>query len=191
MRRKSLDLILSVTGLVMAVVLAGAGVLFMIGGTFAHSTVTTELGSQKISFGEAATLPESLQPWAGVVVADGPSAKAYSDLIGVHVQGIAEGKTYSEVSGEWMAATKADPVDEAAVATLGQQRTTLFMGETLRGMLLNAYAFWTLGTIAIVAAWVSWIAAVLLLVLAFLGFAHAGSTPETEGVFEPKSMDVA
>lgn len=136
MRRRSLDVIVSVTGLIMAIVLAGAGVLFM---------------------------------------------------IGVHVLGIADGRTYSEVSGEWTAATKATPVDDAQVAALGQARTALFMGETLRGMLLNAYAFWTLGTIAIVAAWVSWTAAALLLVLALLGFAHAGSTPETAAVFEPKA----
>ena len=43
MRRRSLDTILSVTGLVMAVVLAVAGVLLMWGGNFAHNTVTTEL----------------------------------------------------------------------------------------------------------------------------------------------------
>lgn len=33
----------------------------------------------------------------------GKQAKAYSDLIAVHLQGVAGGKTYSEVSGEWIA----------------------------------------------------------------------------------------
>ena len=47
MRRRSLDQILSVTGLVLAVVLAVGGVLLMWGGNFAHSTVTNELTGQK------------------------------------------------------------------------------------------------------------------------------------------------
>ena len=55
-----------------------------------------------------------------------------------------EGKTYSQVSGEYMAASKADPTAQAT-QDLGQLRQTLFMGTTLRGMLLNAYAFATLG----------------------------------------------
>ena len=180
MRRRSLDRILSVTGLVVAVVLAIAGVLLMWGGNFAHNTVTTELTSQKINFdADAANLPPELAQYAGQPVTDGALAKAYSDLIGVHVQGIADGKTYSEVSEEWIAGGRSDE-------TLAGQRQTLFMGETLRGMLLNAYAFWTFGTIAIIGAWVLWAAALLLLVLAVLGFRHLGKTSESEAVFEPK-----
>ena len=57
-------------------------------------------------------------------------------------------------------------------ATLAQQRTTLFMGETLRGLLLNAYGYWVFGTIAIIGAIVAWVAAVVLLILAILGFRH-------------------
>jgi hypothetical protein len=181
MRRRSLDRILSITGLVIAVVLAIAGVLLMWGGSFAHTTVTNELTAQKISFSaDATTLPPELAQYAGQSITDGPLAKAYSDLIGVHVAGIADGKTYSEVSAEWMAGGSTDDV-------LAGKRTTLFMGETLRGMLLNAYAFWTLGTIALIAAWVMWGAALLLLVLAILGFRHLGKTPEDAAVFEPKS----
>jgi hypothetical protein len=180
MRRRSLDTILSVTGLIVAVVLAIAGILLMWGGNFAHNTVTSELTAQKISFQEdASTLPPELAQYAGQQITDGPLAKAYSDLIGIHVLGIADGKTYSEVSGEWIAGGSKDE-------TLAAQRTTLFMGETLRGMLLNAYAFWTFGTIALIAAWVMFGAALLLLVLSILGFRHLGKTPEDVAVFEPK-----
>ena len=52
------------------------------------------------------------------------------------------------------------------------QRTTLFMGETLRGLLLNAYAFWQLGQIAMYAAYAASIGGVLMLFLSILGFAH-------------------
>ncbi len=65
-------------------------------------------------------------------------------LIAAHVLGIADGRTYAEVSHEYLAGGGTDE-------TLAGQRTTLLMGESLRGMLLNAYAFWTFGTIALIA----------------------------------------
>ena len=167
MNRHKVDRIVSISGLVMAVVIAAAGALLLWGGTFAHNTVTKELTLQKISFdADAAELPPGLASYAGVAVVDGPTAQAYSDLVAVHMQGIGGGKTYSEISGEWIAGGMKD-------AELAQARTTLFMGESIRGMLLNAYAFWTIGTVAIIAAWVAFAAAVVLLVLALLGFKHA------------------
>ena len=166
MRRRSLDLILSVTGLVVAVVLAVAGGLLLWGGNFAHNTVTTELTAQKIAFdADPAELPPELAQYAGMAVTDGPTAAAYADLIGVHVAGVADGKTYSEVSGEWIAGGRTDE-------TLAQQRTTLFMGETLRGLLLNVYAFSIFGAIALLAGWVALIGAVVMAVLAIVGFVH-------------------
>ena len=63
------------------------------------------------------------------------------------------GKGYQEISGEYMemAATLSD--EEKATnedfQALSSLRQTLFMGDTLRGMLLNAYGWWLLGTIAI------------------------------------------
>lgn len=174
MERRTVDRVVSIIGLVMAVVLAVAGGLLLWGGTFAHDTVTKNLAEQKIAFGQdASKLPPNLASWAGVAVVDGPSALAYSDLIGEHVKGVADGKTYSEVSAEFMAGGGKDQ-------TLAQKRTTLFMGETLRGMLLNAYAFWTFGTIAIIAAWVSFIAAIILLILSIMGFRHMGKTAAPE-----------
>jgi hypothetical protein len=66
-------------------------------------------------------------------------AKAYADYIGVHLQGIGKGKSYSEVSAESM--------KDSNNKELAQQRLAMFMGETLRGMLLNAWGWGTLGTI--------------------------------------------
>jgi hypothetical protein len=57
----------------------------------------------------------------------------------------------------------------------------VFKGTTLRSMLLNAYAFWQMGQIALWGAIVSFIAAGLMLILSVLGFAHARLTsPATE-----------
>ena len=117
--------------------------------------------------------------YAGQVMTTGDQAEAFANhYIAVHMQGIAGGKVYEEVSGEFLGASaqlKANPNDAALaaqVAQLGQQRTTLFMGETLRGMLLNAYAFGTLGKIAMTASYVMFIGGLLFLILALLGFAH-------------------
>ena len=49
----------------------------------------------------------------------------------------------------------------------------MFRGETLRGLLLNAYAFGTMGTIAGIAAIAAFIAALVMLLLSGLGLVHA------------------
>lgn len=49
----------------------------------------------------------------------------------------------------------------------------MFRGETLRGLLLNAYAFDTMTVVAKYAATGALVAGSLLLVLAGLGFKHA------------------
>jgi hypothetical protein len=48
----------------------------------------------------------------------------------------------------------------------------MFKGETLRGLLLNAYAFGTMATIALIAAIAAFIAAGFMLVLSALGMVH-------------------
>ena len=53
--------------------------------------------------------------------------------------------------------------------TLAQTRQTLFMGDSLRSMLLTAYAFWLVGTIATVVGWVLIVGAIVLLALSLLG----------------------
>ena len=52
------------------------------------------------------------------------------------------------------------------------------MGNTLRGMLLQAYAFGIFGVVAGYAALASLLAGILFLVLAVAGFAHIRRTPE-------------
>ena len=81
----------------------------------------------------------------------------------------------------------ADPVkdanaDPAAVKAASDLRQTMFMGDTLSGMLLHAYAFGTLGTIAIYAAIASFIGAAAMAALSLLGWRHLRRVPAEEEV---------
>jgi len=59
------------------------------------------------------------------------------------------------------------------------QRNTLFKGETLRGLLLSAYAWSTVGMIAGIAAIGAFIAAAMMAILSVLGIVHYRRTPKT------------
>lgn len=136
------------------------GVLAIVGGTYAHDVVHDQLQPQKIFFpaDEKSGLPANLAQYAGQQVDTGTEAKAYAeDFIGLHLTEIAGGKTYSEVSG----ASLADPTNEK----LAQQTQTLFRGETLRGLLLNAWGWGTVGTVALIAGIVLLVLGALLLIL--------------------------
>ena len=89
-----------------------------------------------------------------------------------------EDRTYEEVSGEFMALSQDPNADPEQIEQLGQLRQTLFMGNTLRGLLLNAYAFDTMGEIAGYAAIASFSGAAALLLLVALGFIHMRRSPE-------------
>jgi hypothetical protein len=56
--------------------------------------------------------------------------------------------------------------------TLEAQRDSLFKGETLRGLLLSSYAWWTVGRIALIAAIGAFAAAALMGVLSIAGLFH-------------------
>ncbi len=57
------------------------------------------------------------------------------------------------------------------------QVDAVFQGTTLRGLLLNAYAFWQIGQIALYAAIAAFVGGAIFLVLAILGFLHIRRTP--------------
>lgn len=86
--------------------------------------------------------------------------------------------TYSEVSAEYMAAVRGGSQDAERTAKLSELRETLFMGNTLRGMLLEAYAFGTLGVIAGYAAIACFVGGALFLLLGIAGLMHIRRTPE-------------
>jgi hypothetical protein len=170
--RRAIDKVFISLGVMATVALLGASLLGFIGYRFATNEVKTELGSQKIYFpakGSPALDPEEfpdLQQYAGQLVDNGPKAKAYANgFIGRHLEKIAAGKTYAEVS----TAALQNPTDQK----LQQQKATLFQGETLRGLLLgDGYAYWTFGMIALYASLAALAGAIVMTVLVLLGLGH-------------------
>ncbi len=195
MKRRTIDRIFSLIGLGLSVFLFVAAGLLNWGYSFADKSVTEQLAAQRISFPAADSdsfknLADedrvAIEPFAGMQLTTGEQAKAYADhYIGAHVKGIAGGKTYSEVSGAALAASaasKADPTNTALAAeaaTLMGQRQSLFMGETLKGLLGYSYAFWQVGQIAMYAAWAALAGGVIMLILSILGFMHLRRTPDS------------
>ena len=115
-----------------------------------------------------------MRQYGGQQLTTGAQAEVYADhFIANHLKVIGGGKTYSQLSAEAIAQPKN--------AALAAQANTVFKGETLRGLLLNAYAFGTMGTISGIAAIGAFIAAAVMLVLSGLGLLHARRTsPATE-----------
>jgi hypothetical protein len=179
MRRKTFDGLMVTGGVVLAAVLLVAGGLLTWAHTFVGNQVREQLTAQKIFFppaGEALADPAIkpyLTQYAGQQLTTGPQAKAYADhFIAVHIAAMSGGKSYSQLSD----ISRANPTDAKAAGLVA----TVFKGETLRGLLLNAYAFGTMGTIAGIAAIASFIGAGALLLLSFLGLMHARKVDETE-----------
>ena len=69
---------------------------------------------------------------------------------------------------------------------LAQQRQTMFMGETLRGMLLNAWGWGTLATIATIAGVVLILVGAVLLSIPLLA---AREAKREAGAAEPASVE--
>lgn len=152
----------SLGGALALLILAG---LAWWGGSYATNMVHDELSAQKIYFpaagstGFSAAEYPDLQKYGGQPVDNGAKAKAYANgYINRHLQKIANGQTYAEVSAEAIA----DPTN----TTLQQQKANLFQGETLRGILLGTgFAYGLIGQIALLASAVlGGLAVVLVLV---------------------------
>jgi hypothetical protein len=183
MRRRTFDAVAIIAGLVLTVVLAVGGGLLLWGHSVVNTDVHNQLAAQKIVFPTASS-PEikalsasdatAMKQYAGQTMTTGGQAAIYADhFIAVHLNKIGGGKTYSQLS----AASLASPKN----AALADQVQTMFRGETLRGMLLNAYGWWQIGQIMLVSAIVAFCAAGLFLILSLLGFWHLRrATPETE-----------
>ncbi len=173
MNRKALDQLVSAGALVIAVVLllAGGGAIY--GGGFGRDNVTDRLAPEKVQFPPFdAMSPEEqaeVGDFAGQLVTTGPQAEAFARYIQGHLAFINDGKTYSETS----AAARAEGLDPAVAAELQGKADSLFKGETLRAILLNAYGWWTVATIALYLGYMMVAAGIVLLILALLGLRHA------------------
>jgi len=181
MKRKTFDQLVSAAGLFLAAVLVIAGSLLVWAHNFVGDEVHSQLAAQQIYFpakdSKDIAGPEfaAVRKYAGEQLTTGAQAKAYADhFIAVHLSEIGGGKTYAQLSAQ----AQANPDD----AKLAGQVQTMFRGETLRGLLLNAYAFDTMGTIAGIAAVVAYLSAAVLLVLGLLGLRHSRRVPVTEEI---------
>jgi hypothetical protein len=183
MRRRTFDALATVTGVILTVILAVAGALLLWGHSFVNTEVANQLSSQKIEFPtttnpEFKALPKAdaaaMGKYAGQLMTNGAQAETYADhFIAYHLTLIGGGKTYSQLATESLAQPKN--------TALAGQVQTVFRGTTLRSMLLEAYGFWKMGQIALIAAWAALIGAGLMLILSFFGLYHLQRTaPEAE-----------
>lgn len=186
MKRRTFDAIVTTVGFALAAFLIVAAGLLNWGASFANESVKSQLENQNISFPAADAMPEStksqLSKWAEQKVMTGEMARDYSDLfIWEHMKAASTavaGKplTYSEASGVYMGLLRGGSGTPEQIAQYAELRQTLFMGNTLRGMLLEAYAFGTLGVIAGYAVLAALVGGVLMLLLSIAGLMHLRRT---------------
>src|ERR1700730_2325315 len=144
-------LLAKLTGLTSIATVAAAGmmivgILAVVGGTYDKQVVHDQLVPQKIFFPAASSpaLLPGIKQYAGQQLVNGAQAKAYANnFINVHLSEVAGGQTYAQVS----AAAIAAPTN----TKLAGEVATLFKGETLRGLLLNAWGWSVVGSIATLA----------------------------------------
>jgi hypothetical protein len=113
----------------------------------------------------------SVSKYAGQQLLTGPQAEAYADhFIAIHLSEMPYGGVYSKIS----AAAIASPTN-TGLKTLEQ---TSFQGTTLRGLLLEAYAFATIGLIMLWAAIAAFAMALIMSLLVGVGLWHSSRTAE-------------
>ncbi len=190
MQRKTFDVLASAVGVLVVVALLVAGGLLMWGYSFANSNVHNQLAEQQIVFPPAAAFAHpvvgteitpsmigTVSTYAGQPLVTGQQAEVYAnDFIAVHLKEIGGGQTYAQLSTAAMALPKGSAAYTAAEAKV----QTVFQGTTLRGLLLEAYAFGTFATIALIAAISCFVLAGLMALLVAFGFWHARRTDDTE-----------
>jgi hypothetical protein len=207
MKRRTLDILFSSGGLVLAGLLLIVGVVLSGNASFAKNYVADQLSQQNISFKTADTLTDEekqsacLVQYAGQKLTTGKQAECYAnDFIGLHVKSIADGQTYADLGGVQTAlrtqVATAQQANDPAVADLQKQldgvtaqRESLFKGETLRGLLLTSYGFSVFGDKAAQAATVAYLAAALLALLGIAGLIHAFVTPRSKAFAPPEMVE--
>jgi hypothetical protein len=161
MRRNSSRSILAAVSAALAAVLLIAGGLLIWGSAYVHNTVQGQLAAQQITFPPASAFAHpkaggeitpgmipSVSQYAGQQLLTGQQAEAYADhFIAVHIQNMTGGKTYAQLSSQ----AQAQPGN----TQLAGQVATVFKGETLRSMLLNAYGWWKVSQITYIASLVA------------------------------------
>ena len=204
MKRRTLDILFSAGGVLLAVLLLVIGIVLTTNASFAKNYVHDQLAQQNITFKTADQLTAEekksacLVQYAGQQLTTGKQAECYAnDFIGLHLKSIAGGKTYADLGAPQQAlqaqVTQAQKTNDPNLASLQKQladltaqRTTVFQGETLRGLLLTSYGFSVFGVKAAQGALVAFLAAALLALLSIAGFVHALVTPKTKAFAVPE-----
>lgn len=152
---------------ILVLVLGGASLFLINEGNFVNQTIHDQLAAQQIFFPgkdtivaggalDPAEFPAEIRAQAGNQVLTGEQARIYgTDFIGLHMKNIAGGKTYSQIDTK--SGTAAD------IAKAQAQKTSLFQGETLKNMLLNAWGWSMLATYTIWGGYALMVAALVVL----------------------------
>jgi hypothetical protein len=194
MRRGTFDLITSGVGVLLALTLVVAGALLMWGSVFTTNEVHNQLAKQQIYFPPASAFAHAkagteitpgmkpyLLKYAGQELLTGAQAEAYADhFIAVHLSEMPYHGVYSKIATAAM--TNPSNTELKALEAVS------FQGTTLRSMLLQAYAFGTIGSLAFLASIISFVLAGLMLLLSAFGFAHMRRVPADKEVFAPQTQ---
>ena len=173
----------TIVGFVLSAVLLVSGGLLLWGSTYVHNTVQGQLAAQQIYFPPKAAFAHpkaggeitpsmipSVSQYAGQQLVTGQQAESYADnFIAVHITNMTGGKTYAQLS----AASLAQPNN----TKLAGQVATVFKGESLRSMLLNAFGWWKVSQITYIASLIAFALGGLTLLASLFGLT-VGRHPE-------------
>ena len=188
MKRITFDRLVTMVGFGVAVFLLIAAGLLNWGANFAHGTVEVQLKAQQITMPAETGDPKASAETVAFfkengksIMSNGKQAQMYADhYIAFHVAGMPPYAAASGLSRAAAAALAADPTNTVLQTEADKARViveTVFKGETLRGMLLNAYAFGTLGDIAAIASMVALAGAIFMFIFVYMGILHIRRTP--------------
>jgi len=189
MKRRTFDKMVTIVGVGLSVFLFVAAALMNWGYSFTNNTVKTQLSAQQITMPgstgnakEDATTTAFFKDNGGKLMTNGKQAQMYADhFIAFHLSSMPTYAAASTANRSATAALAADPTNadlQAKADSAANTVETVFKGESLRGMLLNAFAFWQIGQIAKIGALASLVGGILLLILSIAGWVHLRRTPE-------------
>ena len=186
----------AIAGFALAAILLAAGGLLLWGSTYTHNMVHNQLAAQKIYFPPKAafahpkagteitpSMVPSVSQYAGQQLLTGQQAESYADnFIAVHITNMTGGQTYAQLSAKALA----NPND----TKLAGQVATVFKGETLRSILLNAFGWWKVSQITYLASLAAFGLGALTLLASLFGLTigrHPEITHETIPAAGPKA----
>ena len=173
----------AIAGFALAAILLAAGGMLLWGSAYVHNTVQGQLSAQQIFFPPKAAFAHpkagteitpsmipSVSQYAGQQLVTGQQAQSYADnFIAVHIANMTGGKTYAQLS----AASLAQPNNTKLAGQVG----TVFKGEALRSMLLNAFGWWKVSQITYIASLIAFALGGLTLLGSLFGLT-VGRRPE-------------